>query len=91
MVIRAKVSSFGQIVTYLHGLSLTWHFQGDYLNDLCVLNTGSNIWTATSVVGELPEPRSDTQVRVGVLFMRARRVQSQQSSHGDRYSERCRL
>lgn len=36
--------------------------QGDYLNDLCVLNTGSNTWTATSVVGELPEPRSDTQV-----------------------------
>eukprot|EP00904_Undaria_pinnatifida_P003126 jgi/Undpi1/12814/HiC_scaffold_7.g02481.m1 len=36
--------------------------QGDYLNDLCVLNTGSNIWTATAVVGELPEPRSDTQI-----------------------------
>lgn len=36
--------------------------QGDYLNDLCVLNTGSNTWTATSVLGELPEPRSDTQV-----------------------------
>lgn len=38
-------------------------FKGDYLNDLCVLNTGSNTWTATSVVGELPEPRSDTQVK----------------------------
>lgn len=36
--------------------------QGDFLNDLCVLNTGSNNWTATSVVGDMPEPRSDTQV-----------------------------
>ncbi|CAB1113053.1 unnamed protein product [Ectocarpus sp. CCAP 1310/34] len=36
--------------------------QGDFRNDLCVLNTGSNTWTATSVVGELPEPRSDTQI-----------------------------
>ncbi|CAN0467702.1 unnamed protein product, partial [Ectocarpus sp. 12 AP-2014] len=36
--------------------------QGDFRNDLCVLNTGSNTWTATSVVGELPEPRSDTQM-----------------------------
>lgn len=38
--------------------------QGDFLNDLCVLNTGSNTWTATSVVGELPEARSDTQVTI---------------------------
>lgn len=37
--------------------------QGDFLNDLCVLNTGDNTWTASSVVGDLPEPRSDTQVR----------------------------
>ncbi|CAM9257232.1 unnamed protein product, partial [Sphacelaria rigidula] len=36
--------------------------KGDFLNDLCVLNTGSNTWTATTVVGELPEPRSDTQM-----------------------------
>lgn len=43
--------------------------KGDYLNDLCVLNTGSNTWTATSVVGELPEPRSDTQVTTVFLEM----------------------
>lgn len=42
--------------------------QGDFLNDLCVLNTGSNTWTATSVVGELPEARSDTQVTISTAL-----------------------
>lgn len=51
--------------------------KGDFLNDLCVLNTGSNTWTPTAVVGELPEPRSDSQVR-----NRQRRREPAVFSHG---------
>ncbi|CAM9498163.1 unnamed protein product, partial [Phaeothamnion confervicola] len=34
--------------------------QGDYLSDLCVLDTGSNTWSRPAVVGEGPAPRSDS-------------------------------
>ncbi|CAM9266952.1 unnamed protein product [Chrysoparadoxa australica] len=36
--------------------------QGEYLNDLCVLDTGTNTWSKPIVTGEVPAPRADTQV-----------------------------
>eukprot|EP00953_Heterococcus_sp_UTEX-ZZ885_P008452 5072-Heterococcus_DN1.PRE.1 len=34
--------------------------QGQYLNDLCVLDTGSNTWSRPVTSGDTPAPRSDT-------------------------------
>lgn len=36
--------------------------QGNYLSDLCVYETGQQVWSQPSVVGTVPQPRSDTQM-----------------------------
>ena len=36
--------------------------QGDYVNDMCVLETGSNSWNRPKVLGNTPCPRGDTQI-----------------------------
>jgi len=36
--------------------------QGEYLNDMCVLETGSKQWTRPSVLGNLPTERGETQI-----------------------------
>eukprot|EP01035_Chromulina_nebulosa_P018310 gene18310-23996_t len=34
--------------------------QGEYLNDVCVLETGSKTWTRPNVLGTIPTPRGET-------------------------------
>jgi len=36
--------------------------QGTYLSDLCVYETGQNMWSNPQVVGQLPGARSDTEM-----------------------------
>lgn len=36
--------------------------QGTYLNDVCVLDSGSNRWIRPETIGDVPSPRADTQM-----------------------------
>jgi dynein heavy chain, axonemal len=40
--------------------------QGQYLNDICVLDTGSNTWSRPTVLGTLPSQRGETPIAYDV-------------------------
>jgi dynein heavy chain len=36
--------------------------QGTYLNDVSVLDTGTNTWSRPNIIGDIPSPRAETQL-----------------------------